>query len=348
MGATQSDILIIGAGLSGLMAALSLQNSGRQLLLIDKGAATGGRLATRRLGPGLADTGAQFFTVRDPTFQRYVDEWQAAGLVYIWSKGWSDGSLVSLADTLDGYSRYAVHGGMNALARHLTAQIAAQGVRVETGDPVAAITQSGHGWQATTASGVVHYANTLILTPPVPQSLALLAAGGVRLAEDDHSALERITYAPCLCGIFWLEGEISLPPPGAVQRPGADLAWVADNRRKGISPEATLITVHAGPDYSATHFDTPDDELLATFQATLQPFMQGKIVRRAAQLKRWRYALPTITHPARYLQAQGLPPLFFGGDAFGGPRVEGAALSGLAIGRASPTRYLSPYLFPEL
>lgn len=326
------DILIIGAGLSGLMAAQQLQGSGKRIHILDKGRSVGGRLATRRIGPGLADSGAQFFTVREPAFQRYVDEWQAAGLVYIWSTGWSDGSLIAAAPTTDGYPRYASNGGMNALAHHLAAQVRAQGVTIQTEQSITAIRQQGDGWQATAANGDHYHAGTLLLTPPVPQSLALLAAGAVPLMAEDRAALERIAYAPCLCGLFWLEGDITLPAPGALQRPGADLAWLADNQRKGISPGAKMITVHAGPTYSATHYDTPDDELLATFQASLQPFMQGKITCHAAQLKRWRYALPTITHPARYLHAQGLPPLYFGGDAFGGPRVEGAALSGLALG----------------
>lgn len=327
------EILIIGAGLSGLLAAQQCQTLGKQIILLDKGRTVGGRLATRAIGPGLADSGAQFFTVREPAFQRLVDEWQAAGLVYTWSTGWSDGSLIA-APANDGYPRYAVRGGMNALAQHLAAHLTAQGVTLQTDQQVTAVAQVGDGWQVTTESGERYQAQTLILTPPAPQSLALVDAGGVSLAAADRSALARITYAPCLCGLFWLEGDITLPDPGAIQRPGADLAWVADNQRKGISPAATLITVHAGPAYSAIHDDTPDEELLATFQASLQPFLRGRVKCHAAQLKRWRYALPTVTHPARYLQAQGLPPLYFGGDAFGGPRVEGAALSGLALGAA--------------
>ena len=333
------DILIVGAGLSGLMAALQLQNSGKRITLIDKAATVGGRLATRRIGPGLADSGAQFFTVRNATFQRDVDQWQADGLVYSWSTGWSDGSLVASALANDGYPRYAVHGGMNALAQHLAGQLAAQGVTIQTNQRITAITQSGDGWQVSAENGAQYTAQALILTPPVPQSLALLDAGGVVLAASDRAALERIAYAPCLCGLFWLEGEITLPAPGAIQRLGADLTWVADNQQKGISPDATLITVHASPAYSATHYDTPDDELLATFQASLQPFQRGKIKRHEAYLKRWRYALPTVTHPERYLQAQGLPPLYFGGDAFGGPIIEGAALSGLAMGALIASRY---------
>lgn len=327
------DILIVGAGLSGLMTALQLQNSGKQVALLDKGQTTGGRLATRAIGPGLADSGAQFFTVRDPIFQHYVEQWQRAGLVYVWSTGWSDGSLVGGAPQ-DGYPRYAVHGGMNALARYLTQQLLDQGVTIYTGRCVTAVSQQAAGWLVTDTEEIHYPAATLVLTPPVPQTLALLDAGQVALTTADRVALEQIVYAPCLCGLFWLESNITLPDPGALQRPGTDLAWVADNQRKGISPAATLITVHAGPTYSAQQYETPDEELLATFQASLQPFQRGNTILHAAQLKRWRYALPTVTHPARYLQAQNLPTLYFGGDAFGGPRVEGAALSGVAIGRA--------------
>ena len=326
------NILIIGAGLSGLMAALQLQGSGKQVTLIDKGQTTGGRLATRAIGPGFADTGAQFFTVRESAFQQYVEQWQNAGLVYVWSTGWSDGSLLG-GGAHDGYPRYAIHGGMNALANHLTRQLIDQGAAIHTGQRVTAIRQTANGWVATDEAGNAYGADALVLTPPVPQSLTLLAAGQVILTNGDRTALERITYAPCLCGLFWLEGQVDLPDPGAIQRPGADLAWVADNQRKGISPAATVITIHAGPTYSANHDDTPDEELLATFQASLQPFIPHKVTVHAAQIKRWRYALPTITHPARYLHAAGVPPLYFGGDAFGGPRVEGAALSGVAIGR---------------
>ena len=51
-----------------------------------------------------------------------------------------------------------------------------------------------------------------------------------------------------------------------------------------------------------------------------------------------RYALPTQLNPAPYLFDTQTAPIYFGGDAFGSSRVEGAALSGLAIGHALTER----------
>lgn len=74
-----ADVLVVGARLTGLMASRTLQEQGLGVTLIDKGRSVGGRLATRRLGPGRADHGAQFFTVRRLEFQIWVDHWRTTG-----------------------------------------------------------------------------------------------------------------------------------------------------------------------------------------------------------------------------------------------------------------------------
>jgi renalase len=330
-----ADILIVGAGISGLMAGRALEGRGLRVALLDKGRSVGGRLATRRIGPGRADHGAQFFTVRTPEFQAWVDQWVDEGLVYRWSTGWSDGSLSSVKP--DGHPRYAVRGGMNALAKRL-----AQGLVTRVDVRLVAAAPTAKGWQARDDNGEVYTGRALLLTPPVPQALALLEAGGVQLSSTDRAALERIAYAPCAAGLFWVEGAVDLPEPGALQQPGAPISWIADNQRKGISPEATLITVHAGAEYSRQLWDAPEGEALAALQEGLRAFMDPSARIREAQVKRWRYAQPTILHPERYLLATGLPTLAFAGDAFGWPRVEGAALSGLAAAAALGARLPPP------
>lgn len=329
-----ADVLIVGAGICGLSAAAGFAAAGRRVLVVDKGRSVGGRLATRRIGPGRADHGAQFITTRDAAFGALVAAWQTDGLIFPWSSGWSDGSL--LATPGDSHPRYAVAGGMNQLARRLAGDLQKAGVELVTGTRVAALRQDGDGWLATAGEDREFHAGIAVLTAPVPQSLALIDAGGVRLAPSQRTALEAIRYAPCLCGLFWVDGTVHLPEPGALQRQVGIVRWMADNRRKGISPEATILTLHASPDWSKAHYDERDEAVLEALGAEMRPWLGTGAALESAEVKRWRYALPTALHSARYLQAEGLPPLFFGGDAFGGPRVEGAALSGMAIGAEGP------------
>lgn len=318
------DVLIIGAGIAGLMAANTLQGHRLRIGLLDKGRSVGGRLATRRIGPGRADHGAQFFTVRTQDFELWVYRWLRDGLVFRWSTGWSNGSLDTEGKP-DGYPRFAVNGGMNALAKHL-----AQRLNIELNVQLISVTQKSNGWLAVDGTGKQYTSRAIVMTPPVPQALALLETGQTVISQEDYAALARIKYAPCIAGLFWVDGPVNLPEPGAIQRPNAPISWIADNQRKGISPDATLITVHAGQEYSRFLWSQPAEEALRVLTAGLAPFLENHTKIIESQLKRWRYSLPASLHPERCLAASQTPPLIFAGDAFGEPRVEGAALSGMA------------------
>jgi renalase len=320
------DVLVVGAGLAGLVAANKVQQGGKTVTVVDKGRSTGGRLATRRIGNGIADHGAQFFTARTDVFQQQIDQWVKDDLVYIWGYGWSDGSLKRTM--ADGHPRYVAKGGMNRLAKALTEPLAS--VHLDT--RIADVIRSGNIWQITTSEGATFEGRVLIMTPPVPQSLDLV--NDVPLSDTEMQELKRIEYAPCLCGLFVVDGTVDLPEPGARQNFDDTVYWMADNKAKGISDER-IITMHVEGRYSRAHYDDPDEQTLAFLQTELQKFLGAGAVIKEAQLKKWRYSLPITTYPRDILQAAGLP-LIFAGDAFGGRgRVEGAFMSGAAAGDAA-------------
>ncbi len=325
----QIKVIIIGAGISGLMAAGLIERAGQRAIVLDKAARPGGRMATRPVATGWADHGAQFFTTREPEFREFINHWQNEGIVFRWSYGWSDGSVQM--SHLEGHARYAVHDGMNQLPAHLAQDI---DVRLNAQAAAVMLNDDGDGWQVRLLDGTTFEAPALLMTPPIPQSLTLLDAGTVALSRHDRAALEDITYDPCLAAMYHVDGEVHLPEPGALQRRQEPVYWMADNQRKGISPQARIITVQASPTYSSINYDAADQQVLDDLLETLRPFMAEGAVIKERLLKRWRYALPLRPHEGRFLVAGDLPPLAFCGDGFASARVEGAAMSGLWAARA--------------
>lgn len=315
------SVLIVGGGLSGLMAASQLQAAGCKVQVVDKGRGLGGRLATRRVDGAIFDYGAQYFTVRDPKFAEVVQRWQADGVVKIWSNGFGTSAGEPPSDE---HPRYVGVGGMRGIAKHLAKDMpASPGVKIES------IHYDGSQWLAKSAEAT-YQGEALILTPPVPQSLALLDAGEVVLPQEDRAALERIAYHPCISALVRLAGPSRIPAPGGLFVSEGPLSWIADNTQKELSPTIRTVTLHAGPEFSRTHYDEDlawlGEQLVAAAEAWLGSAVEG------VQVHRWRYSLPFETFPERCLASEN--KLVFAGDAFGGPRVEGAALSGLAAAEA--------------
>jgi renalase len=312
--------IVVGAGLSGLMAGRQLAAAGHDVTLFDKGRSPGGRLATRRIGDARVDHGAQFFTVRSERFASFVDEWQRDGLVQEWCRGFVD---VDGPGSGDGHPRYVVRGGMNALAKHL-----AQGLDVRCAALVFSLHRSPDGrWEVKLDDGSVHEADALVVTCPLPQTFSLLVSAEVQMPE----ALWRTDYDRTLSLLAVLDRPSAVPPPGGVQT-DPSFTFVGDNHAKGISAIPAL-TFHAEPGWSDAHWDDPVDDAGAALLELARPWIgDAKVV--AHQVKRWRFATPRSIWPEPYWSPDDGARLAVAGDAFAGPRVEGAALSGLAAATA--------------
>lgn len=307
------DCLIIGAGLAGLMAAQTLTQQGKRVQVIEQAPLVGGRLATQKRGQAVFDTGAQFFTVRTATFAHWVARWQRAGWVQEWCRGFADAQGTSLAD---GYPRYCGVGGMATLARGL-----AKGVRVQLGCRVEGVFPAGQQWHIQTTPQTFS-ARSVILTPPIPQAKALLQ--DLPLPPQLE---QEVPYHACLALMVTLNGASGVPRPGALQLSHTPIRWLADNQQKGISPLPTL-TIHATPAFSQTHWHTAEEVITDKLLEAAQPWLGAKVVHTT--LRRWRYSGPRTALAESCLPLPGRETLILAGDIFAGPRVEGAALSGLA------------------
>lgn len=320
-----TDCVVIGAGLSGLLAAQQLQAAGWRVTVLDKGRGVGGRMATRRIGNGVLDHGAQFFTVRDERFGKLVADWQQMGLVAEWARGFADASGQPHDD---GHPRYCGTTGMTAIPKYL-----AQDLDVQVNIRVKSIEDNEAGWHIITDDGQHFHTGALVLTPPVPQSLALLDAGSVQLPPATRHALDQIAYHPCLAVLALLDQPARIPSPGAVQLDSEPIRWIADNTQKGISPNAQAITIHGAPGFSRDHWDADRTRAGQKLLDAAANWL-GDARVTTFQVQGWRYSQPVETYPEPCLVVEGLPPLVFAGDAFAGPRVEGAALSGMAAADA--------------
>jgi hypothetical protein len=316
--AADFDVVVIGAGMAGLAAAGDLVRAGRRVLAIDKGRGVGGRVASRRVGEATFDHGAQFVTARTPRFAAWLDQARGAGVAREWCRGFNGDA--------DAHPRWRGQPAMTALAKHL-----AQGLAVELEQQVAALRPAGDGWQVETVGGVVRRARALVLTPPVPQSLALLGAGGVTLDDAVRARLEGVDYERCLAVMAVLDGPSRLPGPGGLAPPDPRIVWMADNGQKGISAVPS-VTLHGGHDFSLQHWDRDRQEAGRLLLEAARPWLGTGVT--SFQVHGWRFSRPMQTLEEGCVVASERPLLVLAGDAFAEPRVEGAVVSGWAAAEA--------------
>ena len=275
------------------------------------------------MGEATFDHGAQFITTHTAEFAEIVERLVGESVVTPWFRGRVGPEGVS--DSY-GHTRFRGSVSMNAIAKNL-----AVGLDVRTASQVSALSHDGESWKVALVDGSELIADAVIATSPVPQTIALLENGEVALAANDQVALDAIEYDPCLAFLAVLDGPSGLSEPGAVDPVEGPIDWMADNFLKGISA-VPAVTIHATPEFSRAQWDASDEEITEALLDAAQ--LESLVVPDSVQIQRWRYARPSVEHPERFLALDGVPPLVCAGDAFGGAKVEGAALSGAAAATA--------------
>jgi len=305
MSKDRPDAIVVGAGISGIAAARTLQSYGHVVEVIEKGRGVGGRMATRRFAGARFDHGAQFFTSRGSEFTKLIENATRDGAVKKWTNGFSENP--------DGYARWCGSSGMTSLVKWMVAE---GNINVRT---------------ATTVTDLRDMpANAYVLTPPVPQSLAILSFSQMLPNPRTQIELSAISYKPTIAILLRLEQSPErFPEHGGVQfLEHRDLAFISDNQRKGISDEPAL-TVHLSNELSESLWEDSDEGVLSAATALIKDHLNGVAVTDF-QIQRWRYAGPEEVRAESTIVWGANPTIALAGEAFAGPKVEGAFRSGVA------------------
>lgn len=313
-------IAVIGAGIAGAVAARTLADHGLSVSVFEKSRDVGGRMATRGRELGRFDHGAQYFTVRDARFRRYVEAWRQQGLVDRWSgeiavyeHGQRTGC--SMAE------RFVGVPDMKSICRHLLS-----GIEVQYAYRVQSIQRQAdqwllHGDQQSQGTGF----DRVIVALPAPQAAEVVAS-----VADLREALIGWDYRACWSVMATLSAPLSTDWNAAFINSGS-IRWLARNGTKPQrSPLPESLVIHATFDWTESHLDLSPAEV-AQQLLTEAASAVGLPPLSATQLSahRWLYAIPEHSAPQAALVNCDRSVIACG-DWAGGPRIEGAFLSGMA------------------
>lgn len=317
-------IAVIGAGLSGLTLATQLQDVAK-VAVFEKSRGVGGRMSTRRAEPYFFDHGAQYFTARSKSVQRFLAPLIENKIVQRWDAKYAqfDGTRnVLSADWGTDEPRYVAVPGMNAMAKHLVAQ----GLHVELGTRVTGLVRQSSGWELLFEDGSKHGTfDWVLMSVPAPQAAELLPENFRYVAHVRQSEM---------IGCFALMIGLSKPVSAdfdAAHVSNSILSWMALNSSKPGRSKFGSVLLHSSPEFAQKHEDscreTVSSELLAAAEELID-LPQESVAHTALHF--WKYANNASRDPQPVLIDYDLG-LAACGDWCEGGRVEGAFVSAFKL-----------------
>jgi len=329
-----SGALVVGAGISGIACATAMPEAGVIPLVVDRGRAVGGRMASRTLrDTGTAfdgrvvDIGASYFTVSTPQFRTVVDDWSARDLARPWTDTFHVADSEGVQAVRTGPMRYAANGGL----RSLIVDAASKLPDVWSSIDVTSVT-------ADDTSLIVDGERRSAVALCMPNAQAHRLISSPLMTPGLEASLTGITYEPVIAVTAVFEEQCWEDFDGMFVNDDPVLTWIAnDGARRG--DDAPVLVAHVNPVLAARHLDDPAS-VLPLVIATL-----GRVLSLTAQpswvdAHRWTFAKPMAAHQEPFhLEETRL--LGLAGDAWAdGPKVETAWLSGHLLGAELARRLL--------
>ena len=294
---------IVGAGIAGVACARTLLQAGHRVSVFEWADHPGGRMASEASPFGGFDSGAQYFTVRDPRFVRVLQDtprlcrpWSANAVRVLDAHG-----LVAEAALPTHEPHWVALPGMNALVEHWAKPL---GDSLITGTQVTSIERDSLDagrWQLRTlgAGESVHVYSgfdAVLLATPASQARRLLAQHSPALTKQ----LAPVKVAPCwtLMIAFPQANQPTLshlgPQWNAARSNHHRVAWLARESSKPGRDRIERWTVQASAAWSHEHLRDDRSRVEAKLLRAFAEITGIRAEPSHAQARCWPEAQTTV------------------------------------------------------
>jgi len=313
-GSDRVRVGIVGAGVCGLAAARTLYRCGHEVVVFEKSIAVGGRVASRREGKFLWDSGATSIAPRGKKIEKVLlEELSTEDLVRIEKPIYIHEGLRVMPGSPRGTVRYTYTTGISTFAKRL-----AEGLDVRLEHQVEGLERAGTKYLV-----LDEEFDAVILTPPAPQSLLLLWNLG------ESRPMASVRYRSCISVLLGFHAELPTTGYHALLDPEQvhPLTWLSLESVKspGRAPEGcSAIGAQLSAAYSLAQYEREDEALVDTVCGFITrlygPAFQSPLCWNVV---RWKYSQPESFATFERVNQKG-SRLLIASDALLGGHVEDA------------------------
>ncbi|MBS1717237.1 MAG: FAD-dependent oxidoreductase [Armatimonadetes bacterium] len=315
-------VAVIGAGVSGLAAARTLHQGGAEVVVFEKSGKVGGRVATRKVGDFVFDTGASSIVPRGLALQSVLlnelpqDELHLIQKpIYIF-----ENHHISVGDhARNSQPRYTYINGNATLPNLLV-----DGLDIRLNTSVETIEKADDGFAVLDTKF-----DRVVTATPIPQAAPLLWGIG------ETRPFANSSFRSCLSILLGFTKEFEqMPPFHALLDPEGrnPLGWLSIESVKSPNRApngCTAIVAQLNAPFSKTHFEDADDKIVEwTLDSMARVIGPGWAEPTVKEVKRWKYSQPEGLASFESVNKPG-SKVVIAGDGLLGGRVEQAYQSGL-------------------
>jgi predicted NAD/FAD-dependent oxidoreductase len=250
----KTDIVVIGAGIAGLSFARAIKQQGREVLILERSRAVGGRCATWRHADMALDYGTPFLHARSPLFWQTVDQLLGADVLAGWPQRVQGDGPTCQPRALDpGVRHAALRGGLNALAKKL-----AEGIEILRESEVTNLKTIDGGVQLSGANFSLS-TQTLVLAAANAESLRLLRDSDFGPATAGAMALFGLAPTLPTLSLLVCYDTPSAQPDWDLLLPetSASIQLISNESRKNAAGHKLCLCIQAQPAWSRQRLNSP-------------------------------------------------------------------------------------------